>query len=161
MKIKYILLVILTISISHTAEAQFLKKLKRKAQEAAEQTILRKTEEKVTEKTEKTIDGALEGKKTKTVDNNNEENIEPVNDSIQSTQQRVSSSTTTPLMGLNNSKVETLPEAYLFDWEFKTNMKITSKKKSDNADYIMNFFLNTDKDYYAMDVENEEIKKSR
>jgi uncharacterized repeat protein (TIGR01451 family) len=41
-----------------TAEAQFLKKLKQKAEEAAERTILRKTDEVVTEKTEKTIDDA-------------------------------------------------------------------------------------------------------
>lgn len=64
------------------------------------------------------------------------------------------------LMGSKNKKAEDLPDAYTFHWEFKTNMKTTGKKKSQNNEFVMNFLLNSDKEYYAMDVENEDIKKS-
>ena len=42
MKTKHIFLVILSLSICHTAEAQFFKKLKNKAKQAAERTVLKK-----------------------------------------------------------------------------------------------------------------------
>jgi GLPGLI family protein len=60
----------------------------------------------------------------------------------------------------NNSSTEKLPDTYAFDWLFKTKMEITGKKKSKNTETNMNFFLNTNKDYYGMDVENEDMKKS-
>ena len=52
MKTKYILFLLTCFAISFNAEAQFLKKLKKKAQQAAERTILKKTDEVVTKKTE-------------------------------------------------------------------------------------------------------------
>ena len=61
-------------------------------------------------------------------------------------------------MGSSKS-AEKLPETYAFNWEFKTNMEITSKKKSNNANYDMNFLLNTNKDYYGMQLDSEEMKK--
>ncbi|MEQ3796364.1 DUF4412 domain-containing protein [Flavobacteriaceae bacterium MJ-SS4] len=64
------------------------------------------------------------------------------------------------LLGSKNNSAEKLPDTYVFNWLFKTNMEITGKKKSKNTETNMNFFLNTDKDYYGMDVENEDMKKS-
>ncbi|SDI08590.1 hypothetical protein [Winogradskyella thalassocola] len=58
MKTKHILLVIIGLLIGGNAEAQILKKLKKRAEQAAERTILRKTDEIVSKKTEKTIDDA-------------------------------------------------------------------------------------------------------
>lgn len=46
-----------------TVEAQFLKKLKKRAEEAAKETISRKVEEKTTEKTEKVMDTVLNAHK--------------------------------------------------------------------------------------------------
>ncbi|MFL1013527.1 DUF4412 domain-containing protein [Flavisericum labens] len=154
MKAKYILLSLFFISVSYNAEAQFLKKLKKTAERAAERTILKKTDDIVSGKTEKTIDDATDGKK--------DEESAKSNDTLVTARQNTSQSapSTNPMMGLNKKKVEKLPDTYAFDWEFKTNMALTSKKKKDNADYVMNFFLNNDKEYYAMDVENEDIKKS-
>ena len=63
------------------------------------------------------------------------------------------------IMGGKNKKAENLPDTYAFEWEFKTNMEITGKKKSKNVNYDMNFLLNTNKDYYAMQVDSEEMKK--
>ena len=54
MKTKYFLFILIALGLTFNAEAQFLKKLKKKAEKAAERTVLRKTEELVTNKTEKT-----------------------------------------------------------------------------------------------------------
>lgn len=69
MSIKHILIALLCLSVTGNAEAQLLKKLKKKAEQAAERTILRKTDEKVSETTEKTIDDAT-SKKNKDKDKN-------------------------------------------------------------------------------------------
>ncbi|GGW68631.1 hypothetical protein DFQ11_105156 [Winogradskyella epiphytica] len=58
MKTKHILFLIIGLLVGGNAEAQILKKLRKKAEQAAERTILRKTDEIVTKKTEKTIDDA-------------------------------------------------------------------------------------------------------
>lgn len=57
-----IILVVLSLMCCNTAEAQILKKLRKKAEKAAERTILRKTDEAVSKQTEKTID-EVTGKK--------------------------------------------------------------------------------------------------
>jgi len=75
MKAKYILLSILCISICTTAEAQILKKLKKKAQQAAERTLIKKTEELVTGTTEKTIDDVTTGNE-KTTESENTTEVE-------------------------------------------------------------------------------------
>lgn len=64
MKPKHIILALFCLGIGYTAEAQFLKKLKKKAEQAAERTVLKKTDEIVTKKTEKTIDDATSKKET-------------------------------------------------------------------------------------------------
>ena len=121
MKAKYILLAFLSFGLSYNAEAQFLKKLKKKAEQAAERTVLRKTDEIVSGKTEKTIDNVAEGnadgnenKKPKDTVSSNE----PVN---QTTTSRSPSSN--PFGG--GKKAEKLPESYAFDWEYKTEMKVS------------------------------------
>ncbi|WP_445381335.1 OmpA family protein [Robiginitalea sp. IMCC43444] len=64
-KYKILLLITLILGGWGHGEAQILKKLKKRAAEAAEETILRKVEEKTAEETEKTMDTILEapGKK--------------------------------------------------------------------------------------------------
>jgi hypothetical protein len=71
MKTKNFLILLLCLFIAGHAEAQLLKKLKKKAEQAAERTILRKTDEVVTKKTEKTIDDITKGDE----DDNNEEDV--------------------------------------------------------------------------------------
>ncbi len=75
MKPKHIVLTLLFLSMSYTAEAQFFKKLKKKVQKAAERTILKKTDEEVTKKTNQTIDGVLnpKEKEDKNATNNSQE----------------------------------------------------------------------------------------
>jgi len=64
------------------------------------------------------------------------------------------------IMGGKNKKAENLPDTYAFDWEFKTNMELVGKKKSENGTYAMNYFINKNNDYYAIEYENEEIKQA-
>lgn len=52
-------------SISFTAEAQILNKLKKKAEQAAEKAVIKKTEQKVTKETEKAMDTLLNEKGAK------------------------------------------------------------------------------------------------
>ncbi|MCK7590769.1 hypothetical protein M0G43_09300 [Subsaxibacter sp. CAU 1640] len=68
MRTKHIFTLIVCLFIGFSSEAQILKKLKKKAEQAAERTILRKTDEAVSKKTEKTIDDAT--KKRDTSDDN-------------------------------------------------------------------------------------------
>lgn len=56
MKTKHILTLLLCLFMAGHAEAQLLKKLKKKAEQAAERAILKKTDEVVTKKTENAID---------------------------------------------------------------------------------------------------------
>ncbi len=57
MKTKHILMALLALGMVHTSEGQFLKKLAKKAEQAAERTILQKTDQAVSHKTGQTIDG--------------------------------------------------------------------------------------------------------
>jgi uncharacterized repeat protein (TIGR01451 family) len=65
MKPKHLILFLTCLSISFTAEAQLLRKLKKKAEIAAERTILNKTDEIVSKKTEQAIDSATTSKPKK------------------------------------------------------------------------------------------------
>ncbi|MBT8286940.1 MAG: DUF4412 domain-containing protein [Bacteroidia bacterium] len=55
--------------------------------------------------------------------------------------------------------VEKLPETYAFNWEFKTKLEMVGKKKSQNGEYQMNYFINKNKDYYAIEYENEQTRQ--
>ncbi|HMQ45348.1 MAG TPA: hypothetical protein PKC63_13475, partial [Mariniflexile sp.] len=77
----------------HWAEAQFLKKLGQRAEDAAKEAVIRKTEEKVNRETEKTMDTILDGnigkkkksKKSKSAkqDNNQDEDMVENNEVFQ------------------------------------------------------------------------------
>ena len=61
MKTKYLILTLCVLFIGFNSEAQLLKKLKEKAEQAAERTVLKKTDEVVSQKTEEAIDGVTTG----------------------------------------------------------------------------------------------------
>ncbi len=60
--LKIITLCLLFLGISQNSEGQFLKKLGKKAEEAAERAVIKKTEQKVTKETEKAMDSILNPK---------------------------------------------------------------------------------------------------
>ena len=157
MKAKYILLALFTIGLAFNAEAQFLKKLKKKAEQAAERTVIRKTEQLVTQQTEKTIDDVAQGKGN-TSGEDNEEAVEE-----QGTVVRESSGSQgipatpggAPMMGGNTKKTAAIPEVYEFDWEFKT--KVTASK---DQEMDINYLINSKTlDYFGMEMSTEELKK--
>ena len=139
MKAKYILLSVLCLTICTSAEAQILKKLKKKAEQAAERTILKKTDEIVTEKTEKTIDGA-----TTSGDKNAEG--QNINNSANSSMNPMASKK------MDKSK---LPDSYVFDWEFKTEM-ISAKGEKVQMNYLLN---SNSKDYAGMEMSTEQSRQ--
>jgi len=148
MKPKFILVTILCLAIGNTAEAQFLKKLKKKAEQAAERTILNKTDEIVTEKTEKTIDNATDGKEN----NKGNQNSDSTANSLNETRQ---ASTAFNPMASKKMDASKLPDSYVFDWEFKTEM--TSSK--DNK-VQMNYLLNSNsKDYAGMEMSTDQSRQ--
>ncbi|MBU2922243.1 hypothetical protein KO504_12890 [Winogradskyella psychrotolerans] len=77
MKTKHILLMIFSLFMVVNVDAQILKKIRKKAEQAAERTILKKTDQVVSKKTEKTIDDATTTNKSKKRSRkNSEEQIE-------------------------------------------------------------------------------------
>ncbi|HLT53056.1 MAG TPA: hypothetical protein VKZ97_04175 [Flavobacteriaceae bacterium] len=77
------LLIVTCLAITPATQAQFLKKLKKKAENAAERTILNKTDEVVSKKTGKTIDDATT-KKDKNAQDSDEKtgDVEPSNTAL-------------------------------------------------------------------------------
>tara|TARA_A100000171_G_C2140545_1_gene155526 strand:+ start:14463 stop:14777 length:315 start_codon:yes stop_codon:yes gene_type:complete len=65
MKTKHTFLLLTLLLIGTHANAQFFKKLKKKAENAVEQTVLNKTDREVSKETDKTIDGVIKGDKKK------------------------------------------------------------------------------------------------
>lgn len=63
MKRKFLILLLFGITVPFTVEAQFFKKLAKKAEKAAERTVLNRTDREVSKGTDKTIDGIVDGKK--------------------------------------------------------------------------------------------------
>lgn len=154
MKTKYIILTIICLTIGLNAEAQLLRKIKKRAEAAAEKVILQKTDEVVTETTEGTIDGVTEGNNDE-VENKNEENIEVQSNTGVSSTSGGGQVSNTNSMPIGSSKSEKIPESYSFDWVFKTKM-ISSKKDSIPMDFLIN---SNSKDYAGMEILIEENKQ--
>ena len=82
MKLKHLILSIFCIGIVTSTNAQFLKKLKKTAEDAVERTILRKTDEKVSQKTGKTIDDATSNKDNSNKDSKDESQVTSGNSAL-------------------------------------------------------------------------------
>lgn len=144
MKTKFILSTILCLAIGTTSQAQILKKIKKRAEQAAERTILKKTDEVVTKKTEKTIDDVGNGSEKKPDSTNSAAN-----------QNNSAVKTNNPAFNAQNADSKMLRDQYEFDWELKTI--ISSGKK--NEDLEMNYLINSQtKDYFGIEMSNEELK---
>ena len=150
MKTKYILLILFSLGIAYNAEAQFLKKLKKQAENAAERTVLKKTDEIVTKKTEKTIDDVAEGNGNKTEETEEEMAVTETS----STQSIPSTPSMNPMMGAGKVDTSSLPNSYDFNWEYQTEI-VTSK----NETIEMNYLINTETtDYFGMEMSTEQTK---
>ncbi len=159
MKTKHIFLTILCLSIVNTAEAQFLKKLKKKAENAVERTVLKKTDEIVTEKTENTIDDVADGKEKKpdaTPDTTPDANPDSNNDSPTQGHQNTNAEIANNNAAFKSNKNDDaqLPERYDFNWELKTVMT-SGKDQTAEFNYLINDHT---KDYFGLEMSSEELK---
>lgn len=135
--------------ICQIGEAQILKKLTKKAGQAAERTVLNKTDEIVTETTENTIDGVVNSDEKNAADFNSNSS----NNSANNGEQRNPVSNTPFSSGKNVAKE--LPDTYAFDWEYKTELKSEKNEAMD-----MNYLIGSaNKDYFGMEMSNTDIKK--
>ena len=148
MRVKCFLLGIFCLSLFSPAEAQILKKIKKKAEQAAERTVLKKTDEEVSEATEGAIDSVTEGNK----DNPEANSPEADSDSPNVTQQ--GGTVMNPIMS-KNADNSALPDSYVFDWELKMEMS-----SSDDEKIQMNYLLKSgESDYAGMEMSTEESRK--
>lgn len=113
--IKFLTVLMLLCFVTPT-EAQFLKKLKKKAGEAVEQTVLNRTEKEVSEATDDAIDSMIESQGD---ENQADQNSKNMQQSIQS------------LFGGGN--IDNIPDQYSFS--YKAVMEITSKNDKNQLEY--------------------------
>lgn len=146
MKTRYILLVLLAFGITFNAEAQFLKKLKKKAEQAAERAVMKKTEQIVTEKTEKTIDDVADGK-------DKDPKVQTSDSQSPAPQNTPGAPGMNPMSG-GSADTSNLPSSYNFNWEYKTEIVTGKDQKVE-----MNYLINTETtDYFGMEMSNEQSK---
>lgn len=107
----------------------------------------------MSEGTEKAIDNVAGGGK---------EESEPEDAQVMAGQPSGQSGQMPPMMNPFGSgeAPDNVQDAYAFAWEFRTKMTIEGKKKKDNGEFEMNYFINKDNDYFAIEYENPEIMKS-
>jgi hypothetical protein len=159
MKAKHILLTLLCMTIVNTAEAQLLKKLKKKAENAVERTVLKKTDEIVTETTEKTIDDVTDGNEKKpdaTTDVKPDANPDANNGSPTQGHQNTKAANANNNAAFNSNKDDSdqLPDRYDFNWELKTIMT-SGKDQTAKFNYLINDHT---KDYFGIEMSSEELK---
>ncbi|PVW13539.1 DUF4412 domain-containing protein [Marixanthomonas spongiae] len=125
--LKTLLTVFFALAICGTTNAQFFKKLKKRAENAVERTVLNKTDREVSKTTDKTIDGVIkgDGKKGKT-----------------KTQQNRTS--------LFGGGLEGLPDAYEF--EYVMDMTLTSRKKEEMT---LQYYIAPNTSYFGNAMPNQ------
>jgi len=147
---KSLLLTLTFLFLSSTAQAQFWKKLKDRAKDAAEETVFRKVEEKATEKTESTIDSIFElpnqGKKNTDPNSESSDEYEEVNMDTEVNDENIIEEY------LNQQKEEevSLAESYDFEWKYVLQMESAAqKKKKEMGDMKVTYFLNPQSTTFA------------
>lgn len=166
MKTNYIFLLVLCLFITGNMEAQILKKLKKRAEQAVERTILRKTDEKVSEKTEQTIDSmtAPKSKKSKTKKNKTTEDqtsedkkaggildillSQTPKDAGSDTNDTDEASTGETIPAPPDNNV-VLPDSYNFSYLAIVQVK------SNQGTIETEYYLQPDENYYAKKLPNE------
>ncbi|MCR9227952.1 MAG: DUF4412 domain-containing protein [Flavobacteriaceae bacterium] len=139
MKRKVVIMLMCFLAISYSTEAQFLKKLKKKAENAVERTILNRTDEEVSKGTDNAIDSITKGGKGKKKKKSDPKNIGETENNLDSTKQQNQAKEAamqkkmTGLFGGNNLKG--VPDVYEFS--YRATMKITTQKEESDIHYWM------------------------
>ncbi|WP_417363547.1 DUF4412 domain-containing protein [Galbibacter sp.] len=136
MKFRNIITVLLILCFAVPAQAQFLKKLKKKAGNAVERTVLNRTDKEVSEATDEAIDGMIE---SDTNDNKQaDQNARDMQESIQSM--------------LGGGNLENVPDQYSFS--YKAVMEISSGKDTN----VMEYWLEPDVKYFGTKIVQSDTK---
>ncbi len=136
--IKAILLtLVISISFSYESNAQFLKKLKQKVQQAAEEVVIDKASEKAAQETGKAMDSLLD---------------------IDSTYQNKNEKQLQNIFMQNNANI-TVEDVYNFNNNVTYKMTIISNNKPSSIDYSMWFSDN--KNYMATEMKNINTEDSK
>lgn len=131
MRRRFPLVLICCLAVSFTTQAQFFKKLKKAAENAAERTILNRTDEEVSKGTDKSIDSitkSKKGKKNKTEEAKNIGETEKNLDSTQQQNQAKEAAMQKKMAGLfGGGGLNGVPDVYEFS--YRATMKITTQKE--------------------------------
>ncbi len=139
--IKTLLAVFFTIAICNTSNAQFFKKLKKRAENAVERTVLNKTDREVSKKTDKTIDVVING------DDENDKKSESESKELTEEQKEKAEKRAISLFG---GGLEGIPDTYQF--EYVMDMKMTSRK---NDDMTLQYFIKPNASYFGNAIPNQ------
>lgn len=139
MKRKVATMLMCCLAITYSAEAQFFKKLKKKAENAVERTIMNRTDEEVSKGTDNAIDSITKGGKGKKNKKDAPKNIGETEKNIDSTKQQNKAKEAAKqkkMAGLfGGSDLKGVPEVYEFS--YKATMKISSQKDETEIQYWM------------------------
>ena len=139
MKRKVVIMLMCCLAITYSAEAQFFKKLKKKAENAVERTIMNRTDEEVSKGTDNAIDSITKGGKGKKNKKDAPKNIGETEKNIDSTKQQNKAKEAAmqkKMAGLfGGSDLKGVPEVYEFS--YKATMKISSQKDETEIQYWM------------------------
>jgi len=154
-----------------SVEAQFLKKLKQRAKEAAERTVLNRTDEETSKSTDKALDEVLKGGKKKKGSAENEKDIEEGDASAMEQKLKDLLGGLGDMEGLEGGAPPTGPDGKMdpkamekaletappapednniqlpatYSFSYLLNTQVTTRKGKKNASYL----LQPDKSYYA------------
>ncbi|WP_437394925.1 DUF4412 domain-containing protein [Flagellimonas lutimaris] len=135
MKRRMKLLLICSLAVSFSTQAQFLKKLKKKAKEAVERTIMERVDKEVSKGTDNSIDSLKQigkgNKKDSTNIGETEKNLDQKkNDAKEAAIQKKMAGMLAGASGLKG-----IPEVYKFS--YRATMKITTQKEDTEIQYWM------------------------
>ncbi|WP_247095360.1 DUF4412 domain-containing protein [Arenibacter sp. S6351L] len=148
MKTKRTLIMITCFLIGIHANAQFFKKLKKKAENAAERTILNRTDKEVTKTTNKTIDSITKGGNSKK-DNTKTIGETEKNTPSKKTTQKEKQAQESNIMSIFGGSLEGIPDTYEF--QYVMDMSLTTKKDK----MEMKYYIQPDATYFGNAIADE------
>lgn len=146
-KTSLVLLILLFGSIQGT-QAQFWKKIKERAKQAAEETILRKTEQKAMEKTEQVIDSIFELPKRKKRRPNRQSGTDT--DSLE-----IAFDESVLDDYLEQNEDIDLPDSYTFEWKYSLRME------ANKNDVTMHYMINPSANYFGMALVVDDVETTK
>ena len=151
MRTKLIITVSLVLCFALPIQAQFLKKLRKVAENAVEQTVLNRTDEEVSKGTDKTIDSITKGKKANKTNKNKRKEDESNN--IGETEKNLSNkdkqAQESKIMGIFGGGLEGIPDTYEF--QYVMDMSLTTKKDK----MAMKYYIQPDAAYFGNAIADE------